>query len=42
MRIERRHILRDEILALVDVRIVTAYRPDPDEWEAGFKRRKTR
>ena len=78
MRIERRHISRDEILGAVDVyeiiesypedkylpsylvaggdrfhvlfaadmmndnvRIVTAYRPDPNEWEPGARRRKT-
>ncbi|HSY50959.1 MAG TPA: DUF4258 domain-containing protein [Thermoanaerobaculia bacterium] len=23
-----------------NVRVVTAYRPDPDEWEPGFTRRK--
>ncbi len=79
MRLERRHIGRDEILAAVDtysiieaypddkylpsyligtpsgfhilfaidteednVRIVTAYRPDPEEWEPGFMSRRKR
>lgn len=79
MRLDRRHISRDEILNAVDsyllveaypddkylpsylvlaggtfhvlfaidaegdnVRVVTAYRPDPDEWEPGFLRRKSR
>jgi hypothetical protein len=77
MRLERRHIGREEILGAVDsyaiveeyaddkylpsylvvaadsfhvlfatdvsgdnVRVVTAYRPDPDEWEPDFRRRK--
>lgn len=79
MRLDRRHISREEILGAVDsyllvdaypddkylpsylvlaggtshvlfaidtegdnVRVVTAYRPDPDEWEPGFLRRKSR
>jgi hypothetical protein len=79
MRLERRHISRDEILNAADayeiveaypddkylpsylvgtfdgfhvlfavdteednVRIVTAYRPDPDEWEPGFMTRRQR
>lgn len=77
MRLEKRHITRDEILNAVasyeiveaypedkylpsylivaadsfhilfatdvandNVRIVTAYRPDPDEWEPDFRRRR--
>jgi len=79
MRLERRHITRDEILDAVDsyeiieaypedkylpsylilgaesfhvlfavdlegdsVRVVTSYRPDPHEWEPGFRTRRTR
>lgn len=78
MRLDRRHISREEILAAVDsyqlveaypedkylpsylvlasgtfhvlfaidtegdnARVATAYRPDPDEWEPGFLRRKS-
>ncbi|HVT03623.1 MAG TPA: DUF4258 domain-containing protein [Thermoanaerobaculia bacterium] len=79
MRLDRRHISREEIFAAVDsyqlveaypddkylpsylvlaagtfhvlfaidtegdnARVVTAYRPDKDEWELGFLRRKSR
>ncbi len=79
MRLERRHIMRGDILDAVDsfeviesypddkylpsylviaadsfhvlfatdvdgdnVRVVTAYRPEENEWEPGFRKRKTR
>lgn len=77
MRLERRHITRDDILGAVDtyaivesypedkylpsylvlandfhvlfaadvggdnVRVVTAYRPDPDEWESDLRKRRS-
>jgi hypothetical protein len=78
MRLERRHITRDDILAAVDsytiiesypedkylpsylvlatanfhvlfavdvaednVRVVTAYRPDPDQWELDLRKRRS-
>jgi hypothetical protein len=34
------HILFAVDTAGNDLRVVTAYRPDPDEWEPGFTRRK--
>lgn len=79
MRLERRHITRDEILGTVDsyaivesypedkylpsylivaadsfhilfavditednLRVVTAYRPDPEEWELNLRKRRSR
>ena len=35
------HVLFATDVTNDNVRIVTAYRPDPNEWEAGFRRRKT-
>ena len=34
------HILFAVDLEGFNVRIVTAYRPDPEEWEAGFRKRR--
>jgi len=34
------HVLFATDVAGDNVRIVTAYRPDPDEWEPGFRKRR--
>jgi len=34
------HILCAVDVEGVNIRIITAYRPDPDEWDAGFRKRR--